>query len=97
MDASTDGERKTTTKKRPEKRFEKPTVEQLSEYCEKRSNNVDPQHFWDYYEARGWMLGKGVKMRSWQHAVSVWERNGQKRRGESKSASARFMENLRNA
>ena len=84
-------------KTRRSQRFQKPTVEDVAAYCRERQNSIDPQHFWDYYEARGWMLSKGVKMRSWRHAVSTWERNGPKGKQGTQSAASRFMENLRNA
>lgn len=54
-------------------RFTPPTVDEVRSYCHERKNSVDPQHFVDYYEARGWMLGK-VKMKDWRSAVRTWEK-----------------------
>lgn len=54
-------------------RFVPPTVDEVRSYCHERKNSVDPQHFVDYYEARGWMLGK-VKMKDWRSAVRTWEK-----------------------
>ena len=56
------------------KRFIKPTLEELSEYCEERSNTVDPQRFLDYYEANGWRVGKNP-MKDWKAAIRTWEKN----------------------
>lgn len=56
------------------KRFVTPTVDQVRAYCKKRNNNVDAQRFVDFYEAKGWMIGKN-KMKSWERAVNLWERN----------------------
>lgn len=53
-------------------RFIPPTVEQVREYCEQRHNDVDPQQFVDFYESKGWMVGKN-KMKSWQSSVRTWE------------------------
>lgn len=54
--------------------FQKPTVEEVREYCCDRKNSVDPQRFVDYYESNGWMIGKN-KMKDWKAAVRTWERN----------------------
>ena len=61
----------TTTKR---KRFEKPTLSEIKAYCIERNNNVDAQHFFDYYESNGWKVGKN-SMKNWQAAVRTWEKN----------------------
>ena len=55
-------------------RFKAPTVEEVQEYCRERGNNIDAQHFIDYYSARGWMLGKN-HIKDWKACVRTWERN----------------------
>lgn len=57
------------------KRFTPPTLEEVQSYCNERNNNVDPQHFIDYYTSNGWQVGKN-KMKDWKAAVRTWERNG---------------------
>ena len=57
------------------KRFTPPTLEEVTAYCNERGNNVDPQHFIDYYTSNGWLVGKN-KMKDWKAAVRTWERNG---------------------
>ena len=57
------------------KRFTPPTLEEVTAYCLERGNNVDPQHFIDYYTSNGWLVGKN-KMKDWKAAVRTWERNG---------------------
>lgn len=52
-----------------------PSLSEVQEYCKQRSNNIDPQKFVDYYEARGWLIGK-VKMKNWQAAIRTWEQRG---------------------
>ena len=56
------------------KRFTAPTLEEVSEYCKERNNSVDPQRWFDYYSANGWMVGRN-KMKDWKAAVRTWERN----------------------
>ena len=63
---------KESTKKSP--RFVKPTVAEIAAYCTERKNTVDPQTFFDFYECKGWLVGK-VKMKDWKAAVRTWERN----------------------
>ena len=52
--------------------FKKPTLEEVRAYCLERKNNVDPQKWYDFYEAKGWMIGKN-KMKDWKAAVRTWE------------------------
>lgn len=66
-----DSSASTTTKR---KRFEKPTLSEIKQYCIERKNNVDAQHFYDYYESNGWKVGKN-SMKNWQAAVRTWEKN----------------------
>ena len=54
-------------------RFVPPSYEQVSSYCRERGNSVDAQRFLDFYEAKGWMIGKN-KMKDWKAAVRSWER-----------------------
>lgn len=55
------------------KRLTPPTVDEVAAYCRDRQNNVDPQTFVDFYEAKGWMIGKS-KMKDWKAAVRTWEK-----------------------
>jgi hypothetical protein len=59
---------------RPKKRFTIPTVDEVAEYCKERSNNVDAQSFIDFYESKGWIVGKSP-MKDWKAAVRTWEKN----------------------
>lgn len=55
-------------------RFVKPKVEEIEAYCKERNNSVDAQQFFDYYESKGWKVGKSP-MKDWKSAVRTWERN----------------------
>ena len=57
------------------KRFVKPTVEEVRQYCIERNNNVNAEQFFDYYESNGWKVGKNA-MKDWKACVRTWERNG---------------------
>lgn len=56
------------------KRFTPPTLDEISDYCKERGNNVDAQRWLDYYTSNGWMVGKN-HMKDWKAAVRTWERN----------------------
>ncbi len=63
--------------------FKPPAVDDVRDYCTERGNNVDPQSFVDFYESKGWMIGKN-KMKDWKAAVRTWERSETKtRQGET--------------
>lgn len=62
------------SKKGKAKRFTPPTLEDVQAYCMERNNNVDAQHFVDYYTSNGWQVGKN-KMKDWKAAIRTWERN----------------------
>ena len=63
-----------TPKTEKKERFKAPSVDEVQEYCTERGNNIDAQHFIDYYSARGWMLGKN-RIKDWKACVRTWERN----------------------
>jgi hypothetical protein len=57
------------------KRFIKPTLQQVKDYCLSRNNCVDPQAWLDHYESNGWKIGAHSPMKDWQAAVRTWEHN----------------------
>ena len=90
-----DSSASTTTKR---KRFEKPTLSEIKEYCIERNNNVDAQHFYDYYESNGWKVGKN-SMKDWKAAVRTWERNEYRKptvKKNSKEDAINVVNNLMN-
>ena len=56
------------------KKFTKPTLEEVTEYCKIRQNTINPMAFIDHYESNGWKVGKNA-MKDWQAAVRTWERH----------------------
>lgn len=57
------------------KKFIKPTLEEVQAYCQERNNNVDAKAFFDYYNAGNWKDAKGKPVRNWKQKVITWERN----------------------
>ena len=57
--------------------FTKPTAEEVKAYCAERKNNVDPDKFIDFYESKGWLIGKNP-MKDWKASVRTWEKSSGK-------------------
>lgn len=58
------------------RRFQPPSVSEVADYCRERGNTINAEQFVDFYEARGWKLGRQT-MRDWKAAVRTWERREQ--------------------
>lgn len=64
----------------PQKRFQKPTLTDISEYIKQNNLIVDAETFLNHYEGNGWMVGR-VKMKDWQRTIQNWnKRELEKRR-----------------
>nr|DAU50926.1 MAG TPA: DnaD like replication protein [Caudoviricetes sp.] len=90
-----DSSASTTTKR---KRFEKPTLSEIEQYCIERNNNVNAEQFFDYYESNGWKVGKN-SMKDWKAAVRTWERSGYRKpnsKKNSKEDAINVVNNLMN-
>ena len=53
--------------------FQKPSLDEIQQYCISRGNNVDPEQFFNFYESKGWIIGKSP-MKDWRAAVRTWEK-----------------------
>lgn len=62
-------ERETT----PKKKFQKPTLEEIQAFVNEKGYVFDPGQFFDYYESKGWLVGKSP-MKNWKAACSTWNR-----------------------
>jgi len=52
--------------------FKKPTLVEVKNYCILRKNNIEAEAFIDFYESKGWQIGKEI-MKSWKACVRTWE------------------------
>jgi len=73
--------------------FTPPTLEEVAAYCRDRNNGVDPQKWYDFYSAKGWMIGKN-KMKDWKAAVRTWERSSSFERSKPVSANIFLQEDV---
>ena len=53
-------------------KFQKPSLDDIRQYCRERHNQVDPEKFFNFYESKGWVIGKS-SMKDWKAAVRTWE------------------------
>ncbi|MBR4141051.1 MAG: hypothetical protein IKR42_04660 [Campylobacter sp.] len=58
--------------------FTKPTLSELKKFVYEAGLEIDCEHFYDYYEANGWLVGNKAKMRDWKACVRNWARNNAK-------------------
>ena len=64
--------------KPPRTRFSPPTVAEVRAYCQEKGYGVVPERFVDYYQANGWVQGKGKPIKDWKACVRTWAAREQK-------------------
>ena len=72
--------KETTTKvvvKKKRQKFVKPTKQQVDDYCRELKVTFDSEKFIDYYESKGWYVGKSP-MKDWKATVRNWLRQEKK-------------------
>jgi hypothetical protein len=79
--------------KRARTRFAPPTLEEVAEYVAQRNSCVDPQAFIDFYEAKGWVVGK-TPMKDWKAACRNAEHWDRWKKKPSQHSGNVFMEML---
>lgn len=53
------------------RRFTPPTLSEIESYVREKGYGVDAGAFVDFYESKGWMIGKN-RMKEWRAAVRTW-------------------------
>jgi hypothetical protein len=59
--------------------MKKPTPEEVAEYALSIGFALDGEEFCDFYESKGWCIGKSP-MKCWKAAVRTWKRTANKNR-----------------
>jgi hypothetical protein len=87
-DSGSNGEKK-------RRAFRKPTPAEVTSYAGGIGYDLDGGEFCDYYESKGWLIGKSA-MKDWQAAVRTWQRNSKKSepQDESYEPTPEELENL---
>jgi hypothetical protein len=55
-----------------EKNIIPPSFDMVSKFCQERKNSINVSQFFNFYEAKGWKIGK-ERMKDWQAAIRTWE------------------------
>lgn len=63
--------------KKANKRFVKPTEDEVAAYCKERGNTISAAAFVAFYDSNGWRVGKNP-MKDWKAAVRTWEQKRKK-------------------
>ena len=80
--------------------FQKPTIEEIRQYCTEKDLDIDAEQFFNFYESKGWLIGKSP-MKNWRAAVATWagrqerERKSQIRSAPSQKKESVFEHNLK--
>ena len=53
-------------------KFVKPTIDEIDTYCKERNNGIDAETFYNFYQSKGWKVGK-TPMKDWKACVRTWE------------------------
>lgn len=77
----------TDVSKEKASRFLPPTLDEVRSYCLEKGYPVDAERFIDFYESKGWFVGKN-KMKDWKAAVRNWNRM-QREDGAAKASGQR--------
>tara|TARA_R110002020_G_C16193533_1_gene765704 strand:+ start:684 stop:1307 length:624 start_codon:yes stop_codon:yes gene_type:complete len=59
------------------KYFKEPTILDIENYCKERNNDIDAKAFFNFYESKGWVVGK-AKMKDWKASIRTWETRSKK-------------------
>lgn len=74
IDKNIDIDKEKDNTEKESKRFIKPTVEEVAEYVREKGYHFSPEAFVDFYESKGWMVGKN-HMKDWKSTCRNWERS----------------------
>ena len=80
-------ENKKETPLPPSSRFVKPTIQEIADYAKEKGFDLDAEYFWDYQEARGWVLSNGKKMKDWKATIRTWMKNNNFRKAAGGSST----------
>ena len=74
---------KNHSKKKQQKNFTPPTLEEVKAYISEKELAVDAQRFFDYYEAGKWHDGSGKPVKNWKQKCITWDKHTDKTSQES--------------
>lgn len=84
---------KCASTKQKRKRFVKPTISDIEQYCSEKNISINAQQFIDYYESNGWKVGRN-SMKDWQATVRRWASNNYGKKKSNKDNAINVVNNL---
>ena len=84
---------KCASTKQKRKRFVKPTISDIEQYCSEKNISINAQQFIDYYESNGWKVGRN-SMKDWKATVRRWASNNYGKNKSSKDNAINVVNNL---
>lgn len=93
LDKEIDNKCASTKQKR--KRFVKPAISDIEQYCSEKNISINAQQFIDYYESNGWKVGRN-SMKDWQATVRRWASNNYGKKKSSKEDAINVVRELMN-
>ena len=76
------------------KYFTIPTISEVENYCIERKNNVEAESFINFYDSKGWMVGKN-KMKDWRACIRTWEMREKKKPMKTSKIDSQINEYLK--
>lgn len=56
-----------------ERKFKKPTIEEIKEYIDAKKLNINPYSFYEYFEVGNWKDSKGNQVKNWKQKLLTWD------------------------
>ena len=76
------------------KLFTIPTISEVESYCLERKNNIEAESFINFYDSKGWMVGKN-KMKDWRACIRTWEMRDKKKPMKTSKIDSQINEYLK--
>ena len=76
------------------KYFTIPTISEVENYCIERKNTIEVESFINFYDSKGWMVGKN-KMKDWRACVRTWEMRDKKKPMKTSKIDSQINEYLK--
>jgi len=76
------------------KLFTIPNISEVESYCIERKNNIEAESFINFYDSKGWMVGKN-KMKDWRACIRTWEMREKKKPMKTSKIDSQINEYLK--
>ena len=76
------------------KLFTIPNISEVESYCLERKNSIEAESFINFYDSKGWMVGKN-KMKDWRACIRTWEMREKKKPMKTSKIDSQINEYLK--